>query len=148
MKDGAFLIALVTAPDLKTARMLARAALKARLAACANLIPKLESHYWWQGKIEKGTEVLLLLKTTGNRVAALEKLVVAKHPYDTPEFVTLRIHRGNERYLDWWRASVANAETQRGGSTQRLQRQDAKTRRGKLGLTINAETQRRKDAKN
>jgi len=44
------LIVLATAPDLKTARMLAKAALNNRLIACANLIPKLESHYWWKGK--------------------------------------------------------------------------------------------------
>ncbi len=97
---------LVTAPDVKTARKLARAALAARLIACANLIPRIESHYWWQGKIESGAEVLLVLKTTTARLAALEKLIVAKHPYDTPEFIVLPISRGNKRYLDWVGRSV------------------------------------------
>jgi periplasmic divalent cation tolerance protein len=59
-----FAVVLVTAPDLKTARALAKAALKARLIACANLVSKIESHYWWHGKIESGAEVLLVLKTT------------------------------------------------------------------------------------
>ena len=94
-------IVLVTAPDLKLARKLAKAALQARLIACANLLPKIESHYWWQGKIESGAEVLLLLKTTAARLKALEKLIVANHPYDTPEFIVLRVNRGNRRYLDW-----------------------------------------------
>jgi periplasmic divalent cation tolerance protein len=94
-------IVLVTAPDLSTARMLAKAALTKRLIACANLIPKLESHYWWQGKIEKGSEVLMLLKTSNSKLAALEKLILAEHPYDTPEFVGVTINRGNERYLNW-----------------------------------------------
>ena len=49
-------VVLVTAPDMKTARALAKAALQARLIACANLVPKIESHYWWQGKIESGNE--------------------------------------------------------------------------------------------
>ena len=49
-----FALVLVTAPDLKAARRLAQAALKSRLAACANLIPRIESHYWWQGKLERG----------------------------------------------------------------------------------------------
>jgi periplasmic divalent cation tolerance protein len=49
-----FSIVLVTAPDMKTARALAKAALQARLIACANLVPRIESHYWWQGKIESG----------------------------------------------------------------------------------------------
>ena len=78
-----FAVVLVTAPDLKTGRKLARAALAARLVACVNLIPGIESHYWWQGKIEAGAEVLLVMKTTTARLAALEELVVAKHPYDT-----------------------------------------------------------------
>ena len=104
-----YAVVLVTAPDLKTARKLAQAALKARLIACANLIPRIESHYRWQGKIESSAEVLLLLKTTTARLAALEKLIVAKHPYDTPEFIVLPISRGNRRYLDWVEQSVGRS---------------------------------------
>ena len=100
-----FAIVLVTAPDLKTARKLARAALSARLIACANLIPKIESHYRWQGKIEAATEVLLVLKTTKTRLAALEKLILAKHPYDLPEFLVLPLRAGNENYLGWLAAN-------------------------------------------
>jgi len=96
-----FALVLVTAPDLKTARTLAKAALAARLIACANLIPKIESHYWWQGKMESGKEVLMILKTTRTHLAALEKLILAKHPYDTPEFVVLPLRAGAKRYLDW-----------------------------------------------
>jgi periplasmic divalent cation tolerance protein len=96
-----FTIVLVTAPDLKTARALAKAALSARLIACANLVPKIESHYWWQGKIESSAEVLLVLKTQKSKLAALEKLVLAQHPYDTPEFLVLPLSAGNEKYLDW-----------------------------------------------
>ena len=101
-----FAVALVTAPDLKTARALAKVALQARLVACANLMPQLESHYWWQGKIEKSKEVLILLKTVEGKLAALEKLVLAHHPYDTPEFIVLRLSGGNKRYLDWLAANV------------------------------------------
>src|ERR1017187_349689 len=89
-----FSLVLVTAPDLKTARVLARAALSARLIACANLAPKIESHYWWQGKIESGAEGLLILKTTKSKLAALEKLILSKHPYDTPEFLVLPLRAG------------------------------------------------------
>jgi periplasmic divalent cation tolerance protein len=98
---GKFAVVLVTAPDLKTARALARAALEKRLIACANLIPRVESHYWWREKIEAGAEVLLVMKTTTGRLAALEKLIAARHPYETPEFVVLPISRGSRRYLDW-----------------------------------------------
>lgn len=101
-----FVIALVTAPDLRTGRKLARAALAARLAACVNLVPRLESHYWWKGRRERGAEVLLLIKTSARRLKALEQCILAHHPYDTPEFVALRVTRGNQRYLDWWSRSL------------------------------------------
>jgi periplasmic divalent cation tolerance protein len=99
-------IVLVTAPDLKTARALAKGALQARLIACANLIPRIESHYWWQGKIESGAEILLILKTQKSKLAALEKLILARHPYDTPEFLILPLSAGNKKYLDRLAASV------------------------------------------
>ena len=105
-QPGKFALALVTAPDMKTARRLGRAALQARLIACANLLSKIESHYWWQGKLERETEVLMVFKTTTRRLAALEKLVVAKHPYDTPEFVVISVAGGNNRYLDWLAGAV------------------------------------------
>lgn len=96
-----FALVLVTAPDLKTARRLATAALEAKFIACANLVPRIESYYWWQSKLERGNEVLLILKTTRARLANLEKLVVREHPYDTPEFIVLPIIQGNARYLEW-----------------------------------------------
>lgn len=102
-----FALALVTAPDLKTARLLARAALKARLAACANLLSGIESHYWWQEKLETGSEVLMLFKTRAARLRALERLIIEKHPYDTPEFIVLPITGGNKRYLEWLKAAAS-----------------------------------------
>jgi len=96
-----YAIALVTAPDRRTARRMADAALQTRLVACVNLLQGIESHYWWHGKIETGKEVLMLFKTTTRRLAALERLIIAKHPYDTPEFIVLSIAQGNRRYLDW-----------------------------------------------
>ena len=99
-------VVLVTAPDLRVARRLARGALRAKLIACANLLPKIESHYWWQGKIESGAEVLLVCKTTKGKLAAFEKFILENHPYDTPEFVVLPLAQGTARYLDWLAASV------------------------------------------
>ena len=107
MKSAAqFALVLVTTPDLKTARSLARAALQARLAACVNLIPKVESHYWWRGKLERGVEVLLLFKTSKANLMGLENYILAKHPYDTPEFVVVHLSKGNQRYLDWLAGSL------------------------------------------
>jgi periplasmic divalent cation tolerance protein len=96
---------LITAPDLKTARALTKIALQKKLIACANLLPKIESHYWWKNKIESSAEVLLILKTTKARLPALEKLILEKHPYDTPEFLVLPLIAGSNKYLDWLTAS-------------------------------------------
>jgi periplasmic divalent cation tolerance protein len=92
---------LVTAPDLDVARNLTHGALEARLVACANLVPKIESHYWWQGKIESTAEVLCIFKTTKPKLAAFEKFILSNHPYDTPEIIALPIASGTRRYLDW-----------------------------------------------
>ena len=98
---GKFKIVLATAPDLKTARRLAQTAVAARLIACANLIPKIESHYWWHGKMESSHEVLLVMKTTRVRLSTLKKLILAQHPYSTPEFLVLPVTGGAKGYLDW-----------------------------------------------
>lgn len=98
---NSFTIVLVTAPDLKIARALAKAALKSKLIACANLIPKIESLYRWHGKMESSTEALMILKTRKSKLTALEKLILEKHPYDTPEFLVLPLSAGNKKYLDW-----------------------------------------------
>ena len=106
MKSAArFCLVLVTAPDLKTGRRLAKAALQARLIACANLVPKVESHYWWQGKLESGGEVLLILKAPRTKLPALEALIVARHPYETPEFLAAPLLAGGQKYLEWLTAS-------------------------------------------
>lgn len=107
MKSAApFVVVFVTAPDLRVARRLARGALRAKLVACANLLPKIESHYWWRGKVESGVEVLLIFKTTKRKLAPFEQFILTHHPYDTPEFVALPLFGGTKRYLDWITASV------------------------------------------
>ena len=102
MAKPRFKIVLVTAPDLKTARRLARVVLEARLIACANLVPGIESHYRWQGRVERSAEVLMVLKTSQPRLARLEKLIMTNHPYDTPEFVVFDLDGGAKKYLAWW----------------------------------------------
>lgn len=104
-----FAVVLVTAPDLKTARALAKAVLQPRLAACVNILPRIESHYWWQGHLEQGAEALLIIKTARARLPALEKAILAQHPYDTPEILALPIQAGTARYLDWLAQSIQPA---------------------------------------
>lgn len=104
--SGKLRLVLVTAPDRKLARKLAAAALQARLAACANIIPQIESHYWWKGKVETSKEVLILFKTGRSQLRKLEQLILELHPYDTPEFVALKPDSGNGRYLRWCESAV------------------------------------------
>jgi len=98
----------VTVPDRATARRVARAVLTAKAAACVNIVPGVESHYWWKGKIEKGRELLLIMKTSQARLRALERWVKEVHPYETPEFVVTPLKAGSEPYLDWIDSSTAD----------------------------------------
>lgn len=101
-----YVVMLVTAPNLRTARTLVKLALASRLVACGNLVPKLESHYWWKDKIERSREVLIIFKTTARRLKALERLVLSNHPYETPEVIAMPISHGTPAYLRWITASV------------------------------------------
>lgn len=94
-------IILVTAPNLAVARRLVRAALEQRLIACANIIPRIESHYWWQGNLESSKEVLLVMKSRKPLLSKLESVIQTLHPYETPEFVVLSLMAGSRRYLKW-----------------------------------------------
>jgi len=104
---SAHVIVLVTTPDAAVARRLARAALDRRLIACANILPRIESMYWWQGEIGVSREHLMMMKSRKPLLAALEALVRELHPYDTPEFLALPLTSGSRRYLDWFTAETS-----------------------------------------
>ena len=95
------LIVFTTWPDAETARAAARTLIEEKLAACANLLPGVESIYRWKGAIETSSEVLALFKTTRDRVDALERRLLALHPYEVPEFITVRVNDGLPAYLRW-----------------------------------------------
>lgn len=80
--------------------------LNKRLAACVNINPEVESHYWWKGKKEKAFEALLLIKTRESAFAKLEKAIREHHSYAVPEIIALKIAKGNQKYLDWLTKSV------------------------------------------
>jgi len=92
-------IVLITLPDLDAGRRMARALVEERLAACANLLPVSASIYRWQGEVQEDPEVLAIVKTRVERLAALETRVGELHPYDVPEIVTLAPERVEEPYL-------------------------------------------------
>ena len=75
-------------------------------AACATLIPAVESIYHWEGAVESARETMLLLKTEEGQLAALEARLHELHSYQTPEFLVLRVESGSASYLEWMRASL------------------------------------------
>lgn len=101
-----FVLVLVTAPDVTVARRLAQKAVEEKLAACASFVPKLESIYWWKGKIERSAEVLILFKTPRRLLAQFEALILSNHPYDTPEILAVEFSKGTPKYLSWLAESV------------------------------------------
>lgn len=100
-ESSAPLLVLCTCPDLACAEQLAHQVVAARLAACVNIIPDLQSIYHWQGQREQSRELLLLLKTTEARYPALEQALRQQHPYQVPEIIALPIVQGFESYLTW-----------------------------------------------
>ena len=95
------LLCFCTCPDETTARRLADTLVGERLAACVNIVPGLRSVYRWQGTVECGNELLLLIKTTRARLPALSARVVELHPHELPEVVAVEVAGGLSAYLDW-----------------------------------------------
>ena len=96
-----FAVVMVTVPDMDLARRLAKAGLEAKLAACANIVPAIETHYWWEGKLERSKEALVIFKTRQEMLPKLEQIVRDVHSYETPEFVALPLIAGSRKYLAW-----------------------------------------------
>jgi periplasmic divalent cation tolerance protein len=91
----------MTASSAEEAKKLGRALVEARLAACVNILDRMTSFYWWQGKIEEGSEAVLIAKTTRKHLKALTAKVKSLHSYTVPCVVGLPIQGGNKDFLDW-----------------------------------------------
>ena len=88
-------------PDLPSAQRIADALVDERLAACVNLLPGMRSVYRWQGVIQHDDEILLLIKTTRQRVDALGARIASLHPYELPELIAVEVVGGLPAYLSW-----------------------------------------------
>jgi periplasmic divalent cation tolerance protein len=100
------ILVLSTFPDADCARRVARALIEEKLAACANLVPQIESIYRWKGAIETSSEVLLLIKSNVWKFQLLEAKIRELHPYEVPEIISIRIDSGSADYLRWIDESV------------------------------------------
>lgn len=99
-------IVLCTCASREEALRIAAALIEARLAACVQILPEIQSVYRWQGAVEISTEVLILIKSTLDRFASVEKRIVEMHSYETPEIIAVPVTAGTEKYLTWLRDSV------------------------------------------
>ena len=95
------LIVITNCPDEETANRIALAVVEARLAACVNILPRVQSIYRWRGAVESAIEVPLLIKTTAAAYPALEAAIRERHPYEVPEIIALPISAGLPAYLNW-----------------------------------------------
>lgn len=95
------LLVITTLPDHAAGERLATALVEAGLAACVNIGAPVTSIYRWDGRMQRGSEVMLTIKTTRERYPAIEQAIVAGHPYELPEVIALPITAGLNDYLKW-----------------------------------------------
>lgn len=96
------LLCFVTCKNSTEARKIAKALLDKRLVACANIIPKIESHYWWKGRLEKDSEALLILKTRNSLKSKLAREIKKLHSYELPviEFFDTKTSKSIEKWIE------------------------------------------------
>jgi len=100
------LIVLTTTPNIDEAAYLADKIVAARLAACVQILPQMTSVYLWEGKLQKESEHLLLIKTLPEKYAELEAFIAANHSYDVPEIVAIDSDKVSGPYLEWIKENV------------------------------------------
>lgn len=90
-----------TYPSLVEAEKAGRAVVERRLAACVNILPGMISHYWWEGKVERGEEVVMILKTRASLAERVTAAVKELHPYTTPAVLVVPLESVDQAYFDW-----------------------------------------------
>ena len=96
-----YIVVLITVPNKDVGIEIARSLINNKLAACVNVIDGLRSIYFWEGKVEEGSEALLVIKSRRDRLDELIRHVRERHPYRVPEIIALPIIGGFSDYLRW-----------------------------------------------
>jgi periplasmic divalent cation tolerance protein len=103
------LLVYTTYPSIVEAERAGRSIVEQRLAACVNILPGMVSHYWWQGTIERGEEVVMIIKTRASLIDRVCAAVKGNHSYTTPAIMVLPVERVDPAYLDWLMAETEAA---------------------------------------
>ena len=90
-----------TYPTIVEAERAGRAIVEQRLAACVNILPGMVSHYWWKGKVERGEEVVMIIKTRATLAPRVAAAVKEMHSYETPAILVIPLESVDAAYLDW-----------------------------------------------
>jgi periplasmic divalent cation tolerance protein len=101
MKETGKIVIFITTSSEPEAHKIADLLLTKRKAACVNIVPKVDSSFWWQGKLDSARESLLIIKTKASLLSEIVDLVKTAHSYEVPEIIALPIIGGNEDYLKW-----------------------------------------------
>ncbi len=109
MKNVDNIVVLVTTSSEPEARKIAELLLSRRKAACINIVPRVDSSFWWQDKLESARESLLIIKTKASLLSEIVELVKSVHSYEVPEIIALPIVGGNEDYLKWINGEVSDS---------------------------------------
>jgi len=107
-----FIQVVTTTDSQESAKRIADAAVKDRLAACAQIVGPILSTYWWEGKVEEAQEWLVILKSRRDLYAKIEETVCAVHPYDVPEILAVPVEAGGRGYLEWLSQELRNPDIQ------------------------------------
>jgi len=102
------IVVFMTAGSPEEAELLAQSLVSKRLAACVQILPEMQSVYWWQGQMESAREVLILAKTVQSNFAELERAVRSLHSYETPEIIALPITDASAPYLEWLTTTLSS----------------------------------------
>src|SRR6266567_9044766 len=95
------LLALSTFPDRDTAQRISNQLVTEKFAACANILPAIESIYRWKENIETGSEILVLFKLSEHRQSAFQEKLRSLHPYEVPEIIFVPVSTGLPEYVRW-----------------------------------------------